>query len=341
MEKLVNGMRIKDNVLGLIWEVIDEKENKVQLEDGNTIVSLSNDKLNNFSLVSLPNVTKENEIVEKERKINYGLDREGFIIDKETKERVISQGNLRFSYMLKDEQNSKILLSKFSDGDGCDIYVYDIKKDKFNLYQKNSPYYFLSEEIFYKDDKYVVFGYTKTGTYGDFRSAKLFLYNRKKGEFVCSKSINFPLYGKFYLAKKTNSELVFCLFTNDKIGAFASDYAHCSIISIKKDEIILGNRFGIGGSTNKNKIHFSTNSGKVYFSNETHIAVIDLKNQTLLKTLVLDSSILSHFCNLKKLEKITISKNGNMTVIFVNHNDELKTLKTKVTNDRGIVQKVE
>ena len=341
MEKLVNGMIIKDETLGLKWEVVDETTNKIKMVEGNTIVVLSKDKLKNFTLVSMP---KENNEVKETNTIKYGLDNNGYIINEETGELITNQGELKFNYLSTlDIKNNRLFLVKSNGGyynSSYDIYVYDILKDKFTLAQKDFKYCFSRYNSLYANQKYILFGFMSTGTYGDFRSAMLLLYDRNKGKFVCTQNVNVPIYGKFYVTKKTSSEVVLCSITSNSIGAFSKDTAFCTFITIKSGKISVEKRLLIGGSVNSKNIYFKNVGTKSFFFNGTHIALIDATTKTIPSVLELDTFSKNNLLNLKEIEKFSVGKTGNLSISFVNSMGENKTLKTKNTKDRGIVQSI-
>lgn len=357
MQNLEKGMVLKDNLFGMKWEVLDEKIRKVKNVDNGMIINIEEEKLNNFIVVSTP-VKKETK--EDKKIINYAL-KDGIIINADTKEPICNQGELRFSAISTVyTKNKGFILVGYKVNAGCYsydyvVYRYWFNKDKFEKIETNEYFPFDRMRTILSTKKYYISCETNTGTYGDYRSAFFYVFDKK---FNLLAKSSFPYIAKvpIVLSDKGDTVSAFTL-TSRSIGAFSSPNAEIAFLEISKNGVEIINRkfLNLGGSSyntwsinNKNNkvcnVSFLKKGSKLCVYNGSNIGIYNLKDYTMIDSFPLRANLKLEFVEIYDtyIEDFSITKNS-ISIHFRGENAITTTraiLNVKKTSDRGYVQNV-
>ena len=344
---LMKGTIIKDNLVGLSWEIIDPTT--LEMKSGEVIVKLEEDKLSNFVIVSNPNLKVEKEVnsepIEKDfMKISYGII-DGYLVNVKTAKPITEQGILRFDKILNVLQKNGFLLLAKNESNSYGyykgkMYLYDIEKDKFKLLENNldlAPFY----SYFCKETKkFFIFGKTETGTYGDFRFAYYYVLDKKTKKFS---KFSFPKTATTpYIIKDNGKEVILSIITTTDSGMCCSRTNIIFFVRLTKDVIEIINSFVIGKfkEYNSKYTQILIKGNKMVFFNENNIAFFDLKTFELINKYEINNHTQSALYGFYKIVNFTTTKTKSEVVFYSKEEDKYVSLVIKVSKNLGYVQSI-
>ena len=352
MDKLVKGTILKDNLFGMEWEVVNPEKLVVKGVDNGKIITIETEKLNNFSIVFIPKTIEDNKN-ETKKNINFALNKDGIIINQDTNEPVCNQGDLKFSRISTLCKDLGFIIVGYSKNVSywrsvCVAYRYWFEKDKFELMEDG----YLFDAFKLKTKNYYVATETITGTYGDYREAYFYLYDKKfnllaKTPFSCVAKT--PI----IISDKGGKVLAYTL-TTSRIGAFSSSDAKVVFLEISKSGVKVLNPNGnlslsLGGECDtrkKNKICVASKKkgSKFCIYNGKYVGIYNLDDFSLIENFEVKTNLGFEFVDITNIsiEDFSITKNA-ISITFKGENaitSTYSTLKIKKTSDRGMIQSV-
>ena len=339
-EELVKGTILKDNLMGIEWKVLDPETLAVESVNGKMKITIEANKLDNFVIVSMPTTPKKETPVQQT--INFGLS-DGYIINLDTNEKVCNQGELRFNYIFTRTQDKGfIIVAQVTDicyagkKEG-NVYRYYFKRDKFEKIITDVCLEFLyPRNKWLETKKYYFCCSNTTGTYGDFRNATYYVFDKK---FNLLKMSSFNYYMSNPVVMKDNGdEVLGVMITNRSTGMCSTDDSILIFTKLTKDGLMILNKdkktVNLGGNYRNDFVTLLTKKNLVGVCNRTHFGIYDAADDySLVENYELGFSVNDNI-SLKQFKF-----GSKVTTIKVSLDDEKDyTIQVTKTKDRGVIK---